>query len=63
MNKKEFMKPSMTVVNIQAADQLLSASNDLGFHDEVSGNNSYAREGKWSDDDSHTSKNIWSDEW
>ena len=43
MNKKIYMKPSMMVVQIQAAKQILGVSN-VGVHNEVSGNRSYARE-------------------
>ena len=44
MEKKKYIRPLMAEVKIQAANQLLTISNDLGIHNEVSGNNSYARE-------------------
>ena len=50
MNKKEYMKPSMMVVKIQA-NRLLSVSNDLGLHNEKSDKASYARESSWIDED------------
>ena len=40
MNKKEYMKPLMKVVKIKA-HRLLSVSNDVGLHNEVSDKNSY----------------------
>ena len=52
MNKKEYMMPSMMVVKIQAANQILGVS-DVGVHNEVSNNSSYAREnsGDYNDDE------------
>ena len=43
MTKKIYMKPSMAVVQIQAANQILGVS-DVGVHNEVSSKGSYARE-------------------
>ena len=63
MNRKEYMMPSMMVVKLQAANQLLSVSHELGLHNEVSSNNSYVKKDRWSNDASCTPKNIWSDEW
>lgn len=64
MNRIEYMKPSMMVVKIQTANQLLTISDDLGLHNEVSSNSSYAREYICGDDASNTtSKSIWDDEW
>ena len=51
MDKKEYMMPSMMVVKIQAANPLLSVSNDVTLHNEVSSNASYVRESFWDDDD------------
>ena len=51
MNRKEYMKPSMTAVKIQAANQILTLSEDVGLHNEVSSNSSYVRESRWDDDD------------
>ena len=51
LHKQEYMMPSTMVVNIQAANQLLTASNDLTLHNETSDNDSYVREEKWSDDE------------
>ena len=50
MKKKEYMMPSIMVVKIQTANKLLGAS-DLGVHDEVSSNGSYARESSGGFDD------------
>ena len=50
MNKKEYMKPSMMVVKIQVANQMLALS-DVGLHNEKSNNDSYSRESSWSDED------------
>ena len=43
------MKPSMKVVKIQA-HQLLTLSDNVGLHNEVSSNRSYSRGSSWSDE-------------
>ena len=60
MNKHEYMKPSMVVVKLQVANQLLSISNELGLHNEVSNNSSYVKKNRWSND---TPYNVWNDAW
>ena len=57
------MMPSMMVVKMQAANQLLKPSNEFGLHNEVSNNDSYAPESKWYDDASCTYEGMWSNEW
>ena len=51
MNRIEYMKPTMMVVKIQTANQLLNVSDEVGLHNEVSSNSSYSRESRWNDDD------------
>ena len=60
MNKHEYMKPSMVVVKLQVANQLLSISNELGLHNEVSNISSYVKKNRWSND---TPYNVWNDAW
>ena len=57
------MKPSMMAVKIQAANQILTVSEDVGLHNEVSSNASYVRESRCGDDDSNTCSSIWDEEW
>ena len=49
MNKKVYMKPTMTVVMVQHQASILNGSP--GYNNEVSNNASYSRQGGWSDDD------------
>ena len=63
MNRKEYMKPSMTAVKIQAANQILTLSEDVGLHNEVSSNESYVRESTWGNEASNTCSSIWDEEW
>ena len=63
MNRKGYMKPSMMAVKIQAANQILTVSEDVGLHNEVSSNASYVRESRCGDDDSNTCSSIWDEEW
>ena len=51
MHKKDYMRPSMMVVKIQAHPSL-NVSDEVGLHNEKSDNASYARRGSsWSDED------------
>ncbi|MBR6187912.1 MAG: hypothetical protein IKQ59_02990 [Prevotella sp.] len=52
MNKKDYMKPQMKVVKIQA-NQLLTVSNDAPIYNQKSSNASYSRESSsgWDDED------------
>ena len=51
MNRIEYMKPSMMVVKIQTANQLLNVSDEYELHNEVSSKASYSRGCNWDDEE------------
>ena len=63
MNRKGYMKPSMTAVKIQSANKILTVSEDVGLHNELSSNRSYVRESIWNNELSNTGGSIWDEEW
>ena len=63
MNRKGYMKPSMMAVKIQSANKILTVSEDVGLHNEVSSNESYVRESTGGNEASNTCSSIWDEEW
>ncbi|MBO4660254.1 MAG: hypothetical protein J5610_02185 [Prevotella sp.] len=65
MAKKVYVMPFMTEVKINS-HHILTVSEDVGIHNEVSNNNSYARgySGCFNDDDEDedNGNNYWYDE-
>ena len=57
------MKPSMMAVKIQSANKILTVSEDVGLHNEVSSKESYVRESIWDNEASNTGGSFWDEEW